>query len=246
MKKLSLIALFALFSMFFLVSCVSDDDEEEAVDTGTGDTQSDTGADTTDSGTDTTDTGADTTDSGADTTDTGADTTDTGADTTDTGADTTDSGTDTTDTGADTTDSGADSGSEGDDSNLNTGDTSGNQAAKGAVGAACTSDSDCKGSYGSGDDEHTPSCLAAKEGFTGGYCSYFSDDGKACSNAGETHYEYNSWGDGFCYHKCTKPSDCRVGYRCSNKAHLCMPDCKKAGYECFYGECDQTDGVCLK
>ena len=55
MKKLSLIAIFALLSMIFFVSCGGDD--EDTADTGAADTQadtqSDTDADTTDSGTDT-------------------------------------------------------------------------------------------------------------------------------------------------------------------------------------------------
>ena len=73
MKKLSLIAIFALISMLFFVSCGSDD--EDAVDTETGDTTADTTADTQ---SDTTaDTAADTaTDTDADTTDSGADTAD--------------------------------------------------------------------------------------------------------------------------------------------------------------------------
>ena len=277
MKKLSLLALCVIFSMFFFVSCV-EDEEEDLVDTETGDTTADTtdpgadttdtGADTTDPGADTTDTGADTTDTGADTTDTGADTTDTGADTTDTGADTTDTGADTTDTGADTTDTGADTtdtgvdttdtGADttdtdstytGDNSNLNTGDTSGNQAQSGKVGAACTSDSNCKGSYGSGDSEQVPVCLTADFEYfpaPGGYCTFLCDmtDDSACKNANGICYGYGSYSDGYCFHKCTKPSDCRVGYRCSNKIHACMPDCVASG--CATGKCDTTDGVCLK
>lgn len=270
MKKLSLIAIFALISMLFFVSCGSDD--EDAVDTETGDTtadttadttsdtQSDTGADTTDSAADTaTDTDADTTDSTADTTadtaadtatdttaDTDADTTaDTDADTTaDTDADTTDSGADTTDTGSDT---GADTGSEGGD-NLNTGDTSGNQAQSGKVGAACTKDSQCTQTYGSGDSGQDPLCLTSNDiafPSPNGYCSFLCDftDTGACDSAGELCYLYSNY-NGVCLHKCTKPSDCRVGYRCSNKIHACLPDC--ANSECKTGACDPTDKVCLK
>ena len=280
MKKLSLIALFALISMlFFAVSCGSDEDEE-GVDTDTVDTQADTTADTqsdtdadtaTDTATDTTadtatDTDADTstdtaTDTDADTStdtatdtedDTSADTaTDTDADTsadtaTDTDADTTDSGTDTdADTDADT------SADTGDDSNLNNGDTSGNQAQSGKVGAACTKDSQCTQTYGSGDSGQEAVCLfESSDGFPGGYCSFLGDgtDSAACSNTGELFYNFGGgWGgDGLCLHRCTKPSDCRKGYRCSNKVHACLPDCKASGYECVYGQCDQTDGVCVK
>lgn len=268
MKKIPLIAILALISMLFFVSCGSDD--EDAVDTETGDTtadttadtQSDTDADTTDSATDTaTDTDADTTvdtdaDTAADTTaDTDADTTadttaDTDADTTsdtDTDADTaTDTG---SDTDADTTaDTGADTGSEGDDSNLNTGDTSGNQAQSGKVGAPCTSDSQCTQTYGSGDSGQDAFCLTANDSYfpaPGGYCSFMCDstDHKACDNAGGVYHGYNGWGDGYCFHKCTKPSDCRVGYRCSNKIHACLPDCAETG--CTAGTCDATDKVCL-
>lgn len=271
MKKLSLIAIFALISMLFFVSCGSDDEDTTDTETGdttadtTADTQSDTGADTTDSAADTaTDTDADTTDSTADTTaDTDADTTaDTDADTTadttadtdadtasdtatDTDADTTDSGADTTDTGSDT---GADTGSEGGD-NLNTGDTSGNQAQSGKVGAACTSDSQCTQTYGSGDSGQEAFCLTQSgDGFPGGYCSFMCDmtDHAACDNAGGVYHanSQGSWGDGYCYYKCTKPSDCRVGYRCSNKIHACLPDCEVN--ECVYNTvCDETDKVCL-
>ncbi|MBR4490504.1 hypothetical protein IKP13_07730 [bacterium] len=234
MKKIPLIAILALISMLFFVSCGSDD--EDAVDTDTGDTTADTTADTQ------SDTDADTTDSGADTaTDTDADTTvDTDADT---AADTT------ADTDADTTaDTGADTGSEGDDSNLNTGDTSGNQAQSGKVGAPCTSDSQCTQTYGSGDSGQDAFCLTANDSYfpaPGGYCSFMCDstDHKACDNAGGVYHGYNGWGDGYCFHKCTKPSDCRVGYRCSNKIHACLPDCAETG--CTAGTCDATDKVCL-
>lgn len=277
MKKLSLLALCVIFSMFFMVSCASDDDEvdtetgdtqsadtdsnnsdttdttTDTTDTG-ADTQADTAADTTDSAADTAtdtdadttaDTAADTTDTSADTTDSGADTTDTGTDTTDTGADTTDTGADTTDTGADTTDTGADTG---DDSNLNTGDTSGNQAQSGQIGAACTKDSQCTQKYNNGDQE--ANCLFESDGFPGGYCTFFGDgtDSAACNSTGELFYNFGGgWGgNGLCLHRCTKPSDCRVGYRCSNKVKACLPNCNIDGYECFHGVCDHTEGVCVK
>lgn len=258
-RKLSLIIFCAIFSMFFFISCGSDDDED-AVDTETGDTQSDTQPDT-QSDTDA-DTNADTADSNADTADTNADTTDSGSDTTDTVADTAadtdsdtdaDTGSDTAaDTGSDTdadtgSDTGADTGAEGGD-NLNTGDTSGNQAGKGKTGAPCSDDDDCTSTYGSGDDGQIAICLSANDSYfpaPGGYCSFMCDatDHKACDNAGGVYHSYGSWGDGYCFHKCTKPSDCRVGYRCSNKIHACLPDCAETG--CVTGDCDETDKVCL-
>ena len=65
-------------------------------------------------------------------------------------------------------DTGSDTGAEGDDSNLNTGDTSGNQAASGAVGAGCTKDEDCtgtySGSYGGEDYDQEAFCLTASRG----------------------------------------------------------------------------------
>ena len=228
MKKLSLIAIFALLSMIFFVSCGGDD--EDTADTGAADTQadtqSDTDADTTDSGTDTaTDTDADTT---ADTdTDTTADTdpadptnpTDP-TDPTDDPTNPTDDPTNPTDPTTDPTDP-----AEGGD-NLNTGDTSGNQAQTGATGAACTRDEDCtgtySGSYGGENYDMEAFCLTENDSYfpaPGGYCTFNCDmtDHAACDNAGGVYHGYNSWGDGYCFHKCTKPSDCRVGYRCSNK-----------------------------
>jgi hypothetical protein len=162
----------------------------------------------------------------------------------DSGADSGDDG-DTTDSGAD---SGTDTGSEGDDSNLNTGDESGNQALAGEIGAACTNENNCKQSYNNGDQ--TAACVKDSEGFPGGYCTFFGDgtDSAACDSTEELFYNFGgSWGgNGLCLHKCTKPSDCRKGYRCSNKIQACLPDCKTAGYECVYGKCDTTDGVCLE
>ena len=53
--------------------------------------------------------------------------------------------------------------------NLNTGDESGNQAQSGEIGAACTNDSQCTQTYGSGDSAQTATCLFSSEGFPGGY-----------------------------------------------------------------------------
>ena len=134
--------------------------------------------------------------------------------------------------------------------NLNTGDESGNQAQSGKIGAACTSHSQCTQTYGSGDSAQTATCLTQSgDGFPGGYCTFFGDltDSAACDSTEELFYNFGgSWGSGLCLHKCTKPSDCRAGYRCSDKIQACLPDCTTAGYECMYGTCDQTDGVCLK
>ncbi len=136
-----------------------------------------------------------------------------------------------------------------DGNNLNTGDTSGNQAQTGTVGAACTNDSQCTQTYGSGDDVQIAVCLTQSVyKFPGGYCTFNCDktDHAACDNADGVYHEnsQDSLGNGYCYHKCTKPSDCRVGYRCSNKIHACLPDCEVN--ECVYNTvCDETDKVCL-
>ena len=219
MKKLSLLALCVIFSMLFFVSCGSDGDED-TVDTGT---TSDT----------------DKTDSDADTTDTTDPTNPTNP--TEPTDDPTDNPTEPTDQ-TDPTNPG-----EGGD-NLNTGDTSGNQAQSGKPGAACSDDDDCKGNFGSGDSEQIPVCLTSNDiafPSPSGYCSYFCDitDSGACDSAGELCYLYSNF-NGVCLHKCTKPSDCRVGYRCSNTIHACLPDC--ANSECKTGVCDPTDKVCLK
>ena len=297
MKKLSLFTLCVIFSMFFVVSCGTD--EEDAVDTETGDTQSDTG--TTDSDTDTTDT-TNPTDDPTNPTDDPTNPTDDPANPTDDPTNPTDEPTDDpTDTdpsycGNGTREEGekCDGGTndctlisptysgghayckpdcsgwdestcqdptdptepttpgEGSDGNLNTGDTSGNQAQNGAVGAACTSDSQCtgtySGSYGGESYDVEAFCLTANDSYfpaPGGYCTFNCDstDHQACDSAGEVYHGYNGWGDGYCFHRCTKPSDCRVGYRCSNKIHACLPDCATAG--CETGTCDETDKVCL-
>ena len=251
MKKLALLALCVIFSMFFFVSCGTD--EEDTVDTETGDTQSDT--DKTDSGADTSDTTsqddptnptdpADPTNSEEPTDPTNP--TDPTEPTNPT--DPTDS-TDPTDPTNPTDPTEPTNPGEGSDGNLNTGDTSGNQAASGATGAPCNSDSQCTGTYGSGDDGQEAFCLTqSDDGFPGGYCSFMADmtDHAACDNAGGVYHanSQGSWGDGYCYHKCTNPSDCRVGYRCSNKIHACLPDCEVN--ECVYNTvCDETDKVCL-
>ena len=249
-KKLSLIAICAIFSMFFMVSCGSDD--EDGVDTETPDTQSDT--DITDSDTDMTDTTNPTddptnpTDDPTDPTDDPTNPTDDPTNPTDDPTNPTDDPTNPTDDPTNPTDptDPTDPG-EGSDGNLNTGDTSGNQAAAGSVGAACNSDSQCTG-YGSGDSGQDAICLTANDSYfpaPGGYCSFMCDstDHAACDNAGGVYHGYNGWGDGYCFHRCTKPSDCRVGYRCSNKIHACMPDCAETG--CETGTCDETDKVCL-
>ena len=241
MKKLSLLALCVIFSMLFFVSCGSDGDED-TVDTGT---TSDT--DKTDSDADTTDTTdpKEPTDDPTEPTDNPTEPTDNPTnptEPTDDPTEPTDDPTEPTDQ-TDPTNPG-----EGGD-NLNTGDTSGNQAQSGKVGAACTSDSQCSQTYGSGDDGQEAFCLTQSgDGFPGGYCSFMCDmtDHAACDNAGGVYHanSQGSWGDGYCYHKCTKPSDCRTGYRCSNKIHACLPDCEVN--ECVYNTvCDETDKVCL-
>ena len=135
-------------------------------------------------------------------------------------------------------------------SNLNTGDTSGNQALSGKIGATCTEDSQCTQTYG-GDDGQIAMCLLElSEGFPDGYCTFLGDDSDhaACDSTDELFYNFggNYGGNGLCLHKCTKPSDCRENYRCSNKIKACLPNCKTDGYQCFLGVCDQTDGVCVK
>lgn len=257
MKKLSLIALCAIFSMFFFVSCGSDD--EDGVDTETADTQPDTG--TTDP-TDTTDTTDPTNSEDPADSDTPENPTDDPANPTEEPTDPTDAPTtDPTDAPTDPTSEPTDPTTDptdptnpegGSDGNLNTGDTSGNQAASGATGAACNSDSDCtgtySGSYGGESYDVEAFCLTAGDSYfpaPGGYCTFNCDstDHQACDNAGGVYHGYNGWGDGYCFHKCTKPSDCRVGYRCSEKIHACLPDCATAG--CETGTCDETDKVCL-
>lgn len=254
-KKLSLIAISVILSMFFFVSCGSDD--EDATDTETGDTQSDT--DITDSDTDTTDTTNPTddptnptddptnpTDDPTNPTDDPTNPTDDPTNPTDEPTNPTDDPTDPTDDPTNPTDDPTTPGEGGD--NLNTGDTSGNQAQSGKVGAPCNSDSQCTQTYGSGDSGQDPLCLTSNDiafPSPNGYCSFLCDftDTGACDSAGELCYLYSNY-NGVCLHKCTKPSDCRVGYRCSNTVHACLPDC--ANSECKTGACDPTDKVCLK
>ena len=235
MKKISLLVLCAIFSMFFFVSCGSSD-EEDTVDTE-GDTNSNTQSDT-DTDTDTAaDAGSDTeADAPADTDTTEDTVTDTDADTvTDTGTDT-DSDTDTaTDTG---------------DDNGDTGNSGGNQTQSGQVGAPCSGDNDCTGSYsgsygGESYDQEAVCLTQSGDGFPGGYCSFMCDmtDHAACDQAGGVYHGYNGWGDGFCYSKCSQTSDCREGYICSEKIHACMPNCEVN--ECIIGNCDETEKVCL-
>ena len=260
MKKLSLLALCVIFSMLFFVSCGSDGDED-TVDTGT---TSDT--DKTDSDADTTDTTDPTnptnptepTDDPTEPTDNPTEPTDDPTEPTDNPTEPTDDPTNPTNP-TEPTDDPTDNPTEPTDQtdptnpgeggdNLNTGDTSGNQAQSGKPGAACSDDDDCKGNFGSGDSEQIPVCLTSNDiafPSPSGYCSYFCDitDSGACDSAGELCYLYSNF-NGVCLHKCTKPSDCRVGYRCSNTIHACLPDC--ANSECKTGVCDPTDKVCLK
>ena len=263
MKKLALLALCMIFSMFFFVSCGSDD--EDGVDTETGDTVSD--ADTTDSDSDTTDT-ANPTDDPTNPTDDPTNPTDNPTDEptnpTDNQTDPTDNPTEEptnpTDEPTNPTDDPTNptdpteptNPGEGSDGNLNTGDTSGNQAATGATGAACNSDSQCNatysGSFGGEDFDQEAFCLTANDNYfpaPGGYCTLSCDtyDQGACNSVNGVCYLYSTY-NGYCFHKCTKPSDCRVGYRCSTKIHACMPDCATAG--CKTGVCDETDNVCVK
>lgn len=257
-KKLSLIAICAIFSMFFFVSCGSDEDED-AVDTE-ADTQSDT--DTSDSS-----------DSEVVDTDSTTDTTPLppiicGDNNLDEGelcdGNTTEcSEIDPQYTGGSAicnpdclswdvsgcsenpTDDPTNPGEGGDDS-----DPSGNQTKDGAVGAACTRDEDCtgtySGTYGGDSYEQEAICLTQSgDGFPGGYCSFMCDstDHQACDKAGGVYHGYNGWGDGFCYSRCNQTSDCRDGYICSEKIHACMPNCEVN--ECVIGNCDETDKVCL-
>lgn len=140
-------------------------------------------------------------------------------------------------------DAGVDSGQPVDDT-LNTGDTSGQQAASGEPGAACNRDRDCKDWSGANDQGAI--CLTDADGFPNGYCTFLGDGSTSlnygCNGYGGKHVAYSStWGDGYCYHRCDAPNDCRVGYRCYDGA--CMPDCE--GQTCKYGACDPTHKVCL-
>lgn len=134
-----------------------------------------------------------------------------------------------------------DGGSAGSDPTLNTGDTSGDQAASGQPGAPCDEDSNCKN-----DSEQDAICLTAAEGFPGGYCSFMTSEPASenygCNAFGGVAVPYsNNWGDGYCYHRCDAPNDCRVDYRCVGGA--CMPDC--ARFVCSVGVCDQQSWVCV-
>ncbi|MGI6393805.1 MAG: hypothetical protein ACOX2F_03570 [bacterium] len=132
-----------------------------------------------------------------------------------------------------------------DDSNLNTGDTSGNQALAGKPGAGCTKDEDC--TNWTGENEQYAICLAPAEGYPDGYCSFMCDGSVnmnyGCNGNGGVYYGYGSWGDGYCFHPCSDPTDCRVGYRCSQTVKACMPDCEKN--KCSLGVCDSNEKVCL-
>lgn len=130
-------------------------------------------------------------------------------------------------------------------SNLNTGDTSGTQAEAGKPGAPCTKDEDC--TNWTGTDEQYAICLLPTEGYPGGYCSFMCDSSVAmnygCNGFGGVYYGYGTYGDGYCFHPCDDPTDCRVGYRCSETVGACMPDC--AVDACSLGTCDETEKVCL-
>jgi hypothetical protein len=133
-------------------------------------------------------------------------------------------------------------------SNLNTGDTSGQQAMPGNPGAACTKDEDCNNWAGTGnDDEQYAICLLPAEGYPQGYCSFMCDSSVAlnhgCNGYNGVYYGWGTYGDGYCFHPCDDPNDCRVGYRCSQTVGACMPDCEVDA--CQKGACDETEKVCL-
>lgn len=270
-KKFAVIILCALFSMCFFVSCGSDDEEdivsntdqngnengENADENGSGNNQNgeNTNENADNSGQNDNDINENNNDVNENNNDVDENTVDNdpngngdnennGVNDNENGDDSDNGDSQQPDADVDTGDTGS---NQGDDGNLSNSDA--NQTAQpGSVGAPCSSENDCKGSFGSGDSEQTPSCLDTGDGFPNGYCTYISDaEAKACNNLNEIHYGYNAYEDGYCYHRCSKPSDCRKGYRCSNKVHACMPDCKAPGYECYMnGVCDETDGVCLK
>jgi len=133
-------------------------------------------------------------------------------------------------------------------SNLNTGDTSGQQAAAGDPGFACTKDGDCNDWAGTGnDDSQLAICILPGEGYPDGYCSFMCDSSVAlnygCNGYNGVYYGYGTYGDGNCFHPCDDPNDCRVGYRCSQTVGACMPDC--AVDACQSGTCDEEEKVCL-
>ena len=244
MKKLSLFTLCVIFSMFFIVSCGDESDEfyssDRLHDSSENNGESLDDSDNTEaeiSEGDKTDTSSNGDDE--DGVDTQSETDPTNPDDPTEPTDPTNP-TEPTDPTNPTDPTEPTNPGEGSDGNLNTGDTSGNQAQNGAVGAACTSDSQCtgtySGSYGGESYDVEAFCLTANDSYfpaPGGYCTFNCDstDHQACDSAGEVYHGYNGWGDGYCFHRCTKPSDCRVGYRCSNKIHACLPDCATAGCE---------------
>jgi len=89
--------------------------------------------------------------------------------------------------------------------------------------------------------------LLLAQGYPGGYCSFMCDSSVAmnygCNGFGGVYYGYGTLGDGYCFHPCDDPTDCRVGYRCSQTVGACMPDC--AVDACVLGTCDETEKVCL-
>lgn len=131
------------------------------------------------------------------------------------------------------------------DPTLNTGDTSGKQAAARAPGSACSKDDDCDSS--GGEEDQAPICLLAGEGFPGGYCSFLTDNGTStnygCNAFNGKHVPLNAgFGDGYCAHICADSRDCRVGYRCVSAS--CQPDCARPDYTCWMGQCSATKKVC--
>jgi len=133
-------------------------------------------------------------------------------------------------------------------SNLNTGDISGQQALAGNPGFACTKDSDCNDWAGTGnDDSQLAICLLPAEGYPLGYCSFMCDSSvnlnHGCNGYNGVYHGWGTYGDGYCFHACDDPNDCRVGYRCSQTVGACMPDC--AVDACKKGTCDEEEKVCL-
>ena len=266
-KKFAVIILCALFSMCFFVSCGSDDEEdivsntdqngnengENADENGSGNNQNgentnenadnsgQNGNDINENNNDVNENNNDVDENTVDNDPNGnGDNENNGVNDNENGDDSDNGDSQQPDADVDTGDTGS---NQGDDGNLSNSDA--NQTAQpGSVGAACTKHTDCK-DYG-GDDGTEGTCLT--DGFPGGYCTFNSDESEhvACDKSNEVYHtsSQSSWFDGYCYHRCTKPSDCRKGYRCSNKIHACLPDCEQNN--CIDNTvCDATDKVCL-
>lgn len=275
-KKLSLLIFCAIFSMFFVISCSSDDEEDMVVDTegnssenddqngnNNGDNADENGSENnqnsenTNENTDNSDqndndineNNNDVDENTVDNDPNGTgDNENNGVNDSEIGDDSDNGDSQQSDADADTGDTGS---NQGDDGNLSNSDAS-QTAQPGKIGAACTDDDQCTQTYGSGDSSQEALCLfESSDGFPGGYCSFLSTgyEEDICGSTGEVFYNFGGEslsGTGLCLHRCTQPSDCRKGYRCSNKIHACLPDCNKTGYKCVYGQCDTTDGVCVK